>query len=102
MDDYSYPVPGNAPYRVKGDNDLTLAWAAMAGVAYQVSDRAILDFGYRYIDFGRAAIGRTDPNSFTPSKLTMDDMGAHEFKVGLRYHFGGDSCCSTPRYAPMK
>jgi opacity protein-like surface antigen len=102
MDDYTVASFGNPVYKVKGDNDLTLAWAAMAGVAYQVSDRAILDFGYRYIDFGRASTGRTDNLSFTPSKLSVDDMSAHEFKVGLRYHFGGDSCCSAPRHMPMK
>ncbi len=97
MDEYSYPVGGARPYRVTGANDLTLAWAAMTGVAYQISDRAILDIGYRYIDLGRAATGRADPNSFTPSKLSVDDMSAHEFKVGLRYHFGGsNACCSQP------
>lgn len=96
MDEYAYPTQGALPYRVTGDNDLTLAWSLMAGVAYQVSDRAILDFGYRYLDMGRAATSRTEQNfSFTPSRLSLDDITAHEFKVGLRYHFGGDSCCSA-------
>jgi opacity protein-like surface antigen len=99
MDEYTYPVTTGGPYRVTGANDLTLAWSVMAGVAYQVSDRAILDFGYRYIDLGRAASGRADPNSFTPSKLSVDDMAAHEFKVGLRYHFGGSSACCAQQYS---
>ena len=101
MDDYTYSVGGARPYRVTGDNDLTLAWSVMAGVGYQVSDRAILDIGYRYLDLGRAATGRADPNSFTPSKLSVDDMTAHEFKIGLRYHMGGN-CCGAAQYAPMK
>ena len=101
MDDYSLPVLGNVPYRVKGDNDLTLAWSLMAGIGYQISDRAILDVGYRYIDLGRAATSRTDNFSFTPSKLSVDDMSAHEIKIGLRYHFGGDSCCSA-QHAALK
>lgn len=97
MDEYSLPSATARPYRVTGDNDLTFAWSAMAGVGYQISDRAILDFGYRYIDLGRAASGRADPNSFTPSKLSVDSMTAHEFKVGLRYHLGGSTaCCSQP------
>jgi opacity protein-like surface antigen len=102
MDDYRFEIPGPVPFRVSGDNDLTLAWSAMAGFAYQVSDRAILDFGYRYIDLGRAATSRTDNFSFTPSKLSVDDMGAHEFKIGLRYHLGNDGCCAATSHIPMK
>lgn len=101
MDDYRFVIPGAAPYRVSGDNDLTLAWSLMTGFAYQVSDRAILDFGYRYIDMGRAATSRTDNFSFTPSKLSVDDMTAHEFKSGLRYHLGSDGCCAA-QVTPMK
>ena len=42
MDDYTLPLNGTSvPYKVSGDNDLTLAWSLMAGVGYQISDRAI-------------------------------------------------------------
>lgn len=102
MDDYSFIIPGSVPYKVSGANDLTLAWSVMTGFAYQISDRAIIDLGYRYIDFGRAATSRTDNFSFTPSKLAVDDMSAHEIKIGLRYHLGGGGCCGAPRYMPMK
>ena len=101
MDDYAYVTQGAIPYRVTGDNDLTLAWSLMAGIAYQVSDRAILDFGYRYLDLGRASTSRTDNFSFTPSRLSLDDITAHEIKIGLRYHMGGDACCAA-RPVPMK
>lgn len=105
MDDYaiSHPsAPANVPYKVSGDNDLTLAWSLMTGLAYQVSDRAILDFGYRYIDFGRASSARNDVFAQgSLSRLSVDDMTAHEFKIGLRYHLGGDGCCAA-QYAPMK
>lgn len=101
MDDYTLPLAGNVPYKVSGDSDLTLAWSLMAGVGYQISDRAIFDIGYRFIDLGRAATSRTDNFSFTPSRLSVDDMTAHEFKIGLRYHVGGaDNCCARP--VPMK
>ncbi len=105
MDEYTiyHPsLPANVPWKVTGDNDLTLAWSAMAGFAYQVSDRAILDFGYRYIDLGRAATSRTDNFGFTPSKLALDDITAHEIKIGLRYHLGNDGCCAAARPMPMK
>jgi opacity protein-like surface antigen len=107
MDEYliSHPqAPANVPWKVHGDNDLTLAWNVMAGVGYQISDRAILDLGYRYIDFGRAATARHDVFAQgTLSRLTVDEMGAHEFKVGLRYHLGGggNGCCG-PAHVPMK
>lgn len=105
MDEYQITASPNFPavaYKVHGDNDLTLAWSAMAGFAYQVSDRAILDFGYRYIDFGRASTARHDVFAAgNLSRLAIDDMSAHEFKIGLRYHLGNDGCCSG-RSMPMK
>ena len=105
MDDYTifHPsAPANVPYMTGGDNDLTLAWSLMTGFAYQVSDRAILDFGYRYIDLGRAATARHDVFAQgSHSRLAADDMTAHEIKIGLRYHLGGDGCCAA-QYAPMK
>lgn len=100
MDEYSLPINGSVPYRVGGDNDLSLAWSLMTGLAYQISDRAVVDFGYRYIDMGRAATARVDnfDNNTDPSRLTADNLTAHEFKVGLRYHLGGGSsnCCAAP------
>jgi len=105
MDDYmisASPFFPNVPWKVTGDNDLTFAWNVMAGVSYRVSDRAILDFGYRYIDFGRAATARNDVFAQgNLSRLSVDDMTAHEIKIGLRYHLGG-ACCATPVYEPMK
>ena len=102
--DYVLPDWASNPpdYRVRGDSDLTLAWALMAGAGYQISDRAIVDFGYRYIDMGTAATARNDNTGGGQlSRLTMTDLTAHEFKVGLRYHFGANSdCCGGS--APLK
>ncbi|MCH9807199.1 MAG: outer membrane beta-barrel protein [Alphaproteobacteria bacterium] len=87
--------------RIEGDKHLSFAWSLMAGVAYQVSDRAILDFGYRYIDMGSASSGRVDSAGFVNPKVELDNIAAHEFKLGLRYHFGSSrsNCCS---YAALK
>lgn len=87
--------------RIEGDRDLAFAWALMAGVGYQVSDRAILDFGYRYIDMGKANSGRVDSAGFVNPRVQIDDIAAHEFKVGLRYHFGQSDCCAVA-HQPMK
>ena len=84
-------------------NDLSMAWALMAGVGYQISDRAIIDVGYRYIDMGSAGAswanvchcGQTELQ-----KIKISDNAAHEFKVGLRYYVGGDA--APIAYAPMK
>ncbi len=85
---------------VYGEDKVSFAWALMAGVGYQLSERTILDIGYRYIDLGSARGGRVDSAGFANPRLDVSDLAAHEVKVGLRYHFGGASdCCS---YAAMK
>lgn len=98
----NYTLPdwtsANPPdYGVSGANDLSLAWSLMAGVGYQISDRAIIDLGYRYIDLGSAATARNDVGGGAQvTRLQMDNLTAHEFMLGLRYHFGGaSSCCAS-------
>lgn len=90
----------NLPARIHGDNDLSFAWSLMAGVGYQVSERAIVDVGYRYLDLGSATSERSDTAGYVNPRLNFDDLTSHEIKVGLRYHFGGGDCCAE--YAPMK
>lgn len=75
------------PTSQSGGDNTALAWSLMAGVAYQLSERAILDIGYRYIDLGSARSG-SDP---VLPRLEIDDMRAHEIKIGLRYHFGSST-----------
>lgn len=84
--------------RIEGDRDVAFAWSVMAGVGYQISDRAVLDVGYRYIDMGSAQSGRVDNAGNVNPAVKIDDIAAHEIKLGLRYHFGG----SDAGYAPFK
>ena len=91
----------NLVNRIEGHNDLSFAWSLMAGVGYQVTDRAIVDFGYRYLDMGSAETGRVDSAGFVNPKIKIDDLSEHEIKIGLRYSFGGGDCCAQ-QYAPMK
>lgn len=88
--------------RIQGDDRLSLAWSLMAGIGWQVTDRAVLDFGYRYMNYGKAQSGQVDNAGFVNPRVTIDDIQAHEFKIGLRYHFGGNDCCAAPAYQPMK
>jgi len=74
---------------IHGDNDVAFAWSVMAGVGYQLSSRTIIDLGYRYIDLGRANSERHDNAGFVNPRVMIDDIAAHELKLGLRYHFGG-------------
>ncbi len=75
--------------RIEGDEKWSLAWSLMAGLGWQISERAVLDVGYRYIDVGSARSGTIDNLGLANPPLRLDDLTAHEFKVGLRYHFGG-------------
>ena len=62
----------------------------MAGAGFQISKRVVLDLGYRFIDLGKAESGRGDTSGFANNPpLQINDLTAHEFKVGLRFHFGG-------------
>jgi opacity protein-like surface antigen len=82
--------------KIEGDSRVSLAWALMAGVGYQVSERAIIDLGYRYMDYGKAVSGKADSaGSINPAVRI-----AHEVKLGLRYHFG--STDGVQAYQPMK
>jgi hypothetical protein len=47
---------------------------------------------------GSVTSGRVDNAGFVNPAVQIDDIAAHEIKVGLRYHFGG----SDAGYAPFK
>ncbi|MBU1210596.1 MAG: outer membrane beta-barrel protein [Alphaproteobacteria bacterium] len=100
VDDVYFTENPHLTNSIEGDKKLSFAWSLMAGVAYQVSDRAILDFGYKYIDMGSAHSGRVDSAGYLNPQVDIDDIAAHEFKIGLRYHFGSSSNCCE--YASLK
>lgn len=76
--------------RVDGGKNLSMAWSLMAGVGYKLSDRLTLDLGYRYIDLGSVESGGvlTCPcgSQEVRPKFKVDDLTAHEIKVGVRFH----------------
>jgi opacity protein-like surface antigen len=76
--------------KIQGDSRLSLAWSLNAGIGYQVSD----------MNFGKANSGIIDSAGGTNPVVRIDDMSAHEFKVGLRYHFGAGE--APQAYQPMK
>jgi opacity protein-like surface antigen len=59
-----------------------LAWAAMAGVGYQIAPNLLVDVGYRYINFGN--VSTLSDNS---GNMTFKNVSAHEVRLGLRWNF---------------
>ena len=77
---------------VIGANQLSLAWALMAGVEYKFSSRASIDVGYRYIDLGSVHSDHGDSGNNWNPRFKLDDLVAHELMVGVRYKFCGPTC----------
>lgn len=61
-----------------------LAWAAMAGISYEIGAGVSIDANYRYLEVGKARTGFDAYNQNTRIK----DIAANEFRVGLRWAFG--------------
>ncbi len=70
-----------APVDSSAGDEVDFAWNIQAGLSYDISPHAKLDFGYRLTDLGKA-------KSDGPIPMLVDDLMAHEFKVGMRFHFG--------------
>jgi opacity protein-like surface antigen len=73
------------------------AWAAHAGLAYEVSPSVTLELAYSYVDLGSAR-----PGAFTLvdgttglSSIVMKDITSHDLKLGVRWNLD-----SPPVYAP--
>ena len=91
-DAVSFTGPANV---ISGDSRWSLAWSLMAGVGISLTERTTLDIGYRYLDVGRAESGTIDNLGNAFPKVRIDDLAAHEFKIGLRMAFGGgEPCCN--------
>ena len=91
VDDVSFTENPFLTNVIEGKSDLAFAWQVMAGVGYRLNERATLDLGYRYADLGKATSGRVDNAGFANPRVVIDDITAHELKIGLRYQLGGDT-----------
>lgn len=60
------------------------AWALMAGVAYQMTDNAFLDIGYRFVN-----LGTYTATSAVTGFTTKKSDNAQEFRFGVRYMIDG-------------
>jgi opacity protein-like surface antigen len=75
---------------VESGSSTHVAAALMAGVSFQVRERMNIDAGYRFLYLGETATGAVRDNTggvaIAPDP-TVEQIHAHEFRVGLRYDF---------------
>jgi opacity protein-like surface antigen len=74
------------------------AWAAHAGVAYQVTPAFTVELAYRYIDLGDAQSGDLvafDGTNNVNNPMHFNHLTSHDVKLGVRWMFE-----SEPMYAP--
>ena len=67
-----------------GESDVAFAWNLQAGASYDLTDNLALDGSYRYVRINGGDIAQTDVGP-----VTSDNLDGHEFRIGLRYTFGG-------------
>lgn len=58
------------------------AWAAMGGLSFNLSQNLLMDMSYRYLNMGDAIT----PLASNNNQLTVKEMTAQEFRIGLRYN----------------
>jgi opacity protein-like surface antigen len=72
------------------DSKWNFAWALHAGVGFEVTERATIDFGYSFIHLGDGRTGDLitylGGNSID-NPMHFRDITSHDFKIGLRYKF---------------
>jgi opacity protein-like surface antigen len=83
----------------------TLAWALMAGVAYDVSSNLKLELGYRYLNMGDApAMGLRGGNggllANPSSSVRFKELDSHDIRIGMRWNFSDSDCCG-PKERPV-
>ena len=74
------------------------AWAAHAGLAYQVSQNVTLELAYSYVDLGSGTTGAiTTFDGFTRGNVfKFNDITSHDVKLGVRWNLDSPE----PVYAP--
>lgn len=95
----------NFSYKTSAPNRFSLAAAGMAGASYTIGSGLMVDLGYRFLWVDNSTSGSTTFKSVTVTnpdaggagggtvtttgqgtgKLRTEDLGFHQFRVGLRY-----------------
>lgn len=73
---------GAAIMPLEKQSQWNFAWAAIAGMSYQIGANLLADASYRYLSLGDAVTAV----NVSGNQLTVKDITAHEFRLGLRYN----------------
>jgi opacity protein-like surface antigen len=75
---------GYAPTR----DTSTFAWAAMAGISYDLTQNVKLDVGYRHLDMGKADSGVIAcAGGCSPAETHHYNLASNDIRVGMRWMF---------------
>jgi opacity protein-like surface antigen len=74
-----------------------VAWAAHAGLAYNVNQNLVLELAYSYVDLGPGQTGvlTTYDGNTTNNVFKFKDITSHDLTLGVRWNFD-----NPPAYAP--
>ncbi len=88
----------SSAYGTAGNGTKTnFAWAAMAGVGYDVAQNLKLELGYRYLNLGKITTGNYSCAApCAPYSLGAKTLDAHEFRFGMRWMLGGPTYAAAP------
>jgi opacity protein-like surface antigen len=81
---------GGVTGTIDSNSSTHVAGALMAGMSFQIRERMNIDAGYRFLYLGETSTGavRDNVNNVTIAPdPTVEQIHAHEFRVGLRYDF---------------
>jgi opacity protein-like surface antigen len=92
------PSPGSPVGGYFGNASTTnLAWALMAGADMSVTRNLKIEFGYRFLDYGKFSTGSSNclspgsPTGFACGggsyKVASKELYSNDFRIGLRYYF---------------
>jgi opacity protein-like surface antigen len=91
IDSLSFDDGGSFFGSVPGGTKSNVAWSVMFGAGIPLSRTTTLDFGYRYIDYGKVEIPAGGPVTVagvvTPPPYTgaSGNLRANEFTIGVRF-----------------
>ena len=80
----------------------TLAWAAMAGLAYSVTPNLKLELGYRYLNLGdvRSGVVNCINQDCGGAVYKVKEVTSHDVRIGMRWLLGGIVAPAVAEYQP--
>jgi opacity protein-like surface antigen len=74
-----------------GASRWSLAWALMAGVAYEAVPGVHVELGYRYLDRGRTSLGAIACTADCAGAVKRFSAISHDVRMGVRFAFSNSS-----------